>query len=529
MLRPVFSAFPATYWLLAFLLVLLLPPMLTGPFGADQGIFAYVGQTILQGGAPYRDAWDIKGPLVYLVYAGGQWLTPGRAFGTLLFDVLLLTSALCSICALAQRLHSSRLLGPTACILLLASGALDLLRAGQPDTWAGYLSLMLAALLAAPPSLRHAALSGVLIGIMVLLKPHYILLGLLSGAFLLQEPKRWQLLALHTLAGLGMLLAGAAYIHFSGAGPAFLELVQFYASTHLSDEGSADPAFMLTRDVFYNIYMLCLLAALLGCTLLYKNGHKRLALLLGLLLTLQFVILFVQGKFYTYQRVPLLMTAALPIAWLLERLYLHLSRLLDNISLHRLRWQDLARACLPALPFAALWFAFFFLLFTHYVTAVQAWVNWTGVPVSPAYGQDHDGQEFIAGRAEAVAFVQQHTPPGAPIYVFGFDAGIYAQSQRRAATRFGYSYPLVSPTALWRERYRQTLLEDLVRTKPAALIINRQDANPVTDPKPRERFLREGFRNSEQMLHTFPALEAYIAQHYRLAQASAHNLIYLPR
>ena len=32
------------------------------PFGLDQGIFAWVGDTVLRGGWPYRDAWEIKGP-----------------------------------------------------------------------------------------------------------------------------------------------------------------------------------------------------------------------------------------------------------------------------------------------------------------------------------------------------------------------------------------------------------------------------------------------------------------------------------
>jgi hypothetical protein len=46
----------------------------TYPFGWDQGLFAWVGDAIVRGGLPYRDAWDFKGPLLYYVYALAQWL-----------------------------------------------------------------------------------------------------------------------------------------------------------------------------------------------------------------------------------------------------------------------------------------------------------------------------------------------------------------------------------------------------------------------------------------------------------------------
>ncbi len=39
------------------------------PFGRDQGIFAYIGQALLRGDVPYRDAWDHKTPGIYGVYA----------------------------------------------------------------------------------------------------------------------------------------------------------------------------------------------------------------------------------------------------------------------------------------------------------------------------------------------------------------------------------------------------------------------------------------------------------------------------
>ena len=41
-------------------------PSLVQPMGADQGLYAYVGERILAGELPYRDAWDQKPPAIHL-------------------------------------------------------------------------------------------------------------------------------------------------------------------------------------------------------------------------------------------------------------------------------------------------------------------------------------------------------------------------------------------------------------------------------------------------------------------------------
>src|SRR4051812_33010206 len=54
--------------LLAALLMLRLPSLVQ-PMGADQGLYAYVGERILHGELAYRDAWDQKPPGIHYVYA----------------------------------------------------------------------------------------------------------------------------------------------------------------------------------------------------------------------------------------------------------------------------------------------------------------------------------------------------------------------------------------------------------------------------------------------------------------------------
>jgi 4-amino-4-deoxy-L-arabinose transferase-like glycosyltransferase len=64
---------------LAGALLLLRLPALMQPMGADQGLYAYVGERILAGDLPYRDAWDQKPPAIHYTYAVMRAIWPGDA------------------------------------------------------------------------------------------------------------------------------------------------------------------------------------------------------------------------------------------------------------------------------------------------------------------------------------------------------------------------------------------------------------------------------------------------------------------
>lgn len=60
----------ASLILVLFLACALAAPTLAYPLTlVDSSIFTYIGQVILDGGAPYRDAWDVKAPAVFFFYA----------------------------------------------------------------------------------------------------------------------------------------------------------------------------------------------------------------------------------------------------------------------------------------------------------------------------------------------------------------------------------------------------------------------------------------------------------------------------
>jgi hypothetical protein len=77
--------------LLAVVLAVLSPvaPLYQPITERDQGVYLYTGQQILDGGIPYRDVWDHKGPLIYYIYALGLWITHS-AWGVWFVEALFL-------------------------------------------------------------------------------------------------------------------------------------------------------------------------------------------------------------------------------------------------------------------------------------------------------------------------------------------------------------------------------------------------------------------------------------------------------
>jgi len=93
--------------LLATLVVAALPTLLY-PFTRDQGIYAYIADLMMQGGAPFRDAWELKPPGVYFGYWLGFSLFGRSELAVRLLDVLYTLLSAASIYVLAQEVFRNR-------------------------------------------------------------------------------------------------------------------------------------------------------------------------------------------------------------------------------------------------------------------------------------------------------------------------------------------------------------------------------------------------------------------------------------
>jgi hypothetical protein len=78
------------------------------------------------------------------------------------------------------------------------------------------------------------------------------------------------------------------------------------------------------------------------------------------------------------------------------------------------------------------------------------------------------------------------------VLVWGYDPAIHFLSDRRSATRFGYTLPLIGEGAAGSlvRKYRRELMADLRRRPPPWVVVVEGDGNPVL-PAPSRRYLEE--------------------------------------
>lgn len=98
--------------------VLVRVPSLAQPAGGDQGLYAYVGQRILEGDLPYRDAWDQKPPAIHFAYAAMLAVWPDLRVVAAADLVLAVATAL--LLVPLGRAFGVRGAGETAALLYLA-------------------------------------------------------------------------------------------------------------------------------------------------------------------------------------------------------------------------------------------------------------------------------------------------------------------------------------------------------------------------------------------------------------------------
>jgi 4-amino-4-deoxy-L-arabinose transferase-like glycosyltransferase len=105
--------------LVAVALLLGLPTLVYPRMGSDTSTFTYIAQTIVKGGMPYRDAWDLKAPALFYVYAVPVGLFGKSNVARQGFDVLWQLATAMVLFAIAVRISKRREIGLLAGVLYL--------------------------------------------------------------------------------------------------------------------------------------------------------------------------------------------------------------------------------------------------------------------------------------------------------------------------------------------------------------------------------------------------------------------------
>ena len=483
-------------WILLTLLVMLRLPSLVQPAGADQDLYSYVGQEIARGGMPYRDAWDQKPPAIHYTYALLFSVWP-RESVVAVADLAAAVAVALMLVAFERRVTGSPGFAGAAIFLLLGNPVYSRLGGmwlrAQCET---FIALAVTAVLlllntagrtpAAAPHARRWALrlgAGVLLGVAIAFKYNAAAYGLVAVVAAIAwrhrarpEQPHWAReaaldgvgLAAGAIAPLaaiamGFMAAGAwgdlwdatiAYnMLYSGETYHGLADVIRYAATFPIQQARVDGLWLLGGA---------------GClVLLTRLRRDPGALIVVAWVASACLAIVINGSRglpqYFVQANPALAMAAGLGAWTVYRAA-------------RTRWALAAVMVVAVLALSrvvparkAIESTFFDLRHMAGLVPREDYLARFG-------GQRATDKHVPLALTRLAQYLREHSTPADTVYVFGFSQGALVQSQRRSASRFFWSRPVIVGFNEGRPGYGAAgLLADLKTGRPAIVALQVND------------------------------------------------------
>jgi 4-amino-4-deoxy-L-arabinose transferase-like glycosyltransferase len=510
---------------LAFAVALLLIrlPSLVQPMGADQGLYSYIGERLLAGDVPYRDAWDQKPPAIHYTYAVLRAVWPADGV-VALADLAAAGAVAWLLVRIAAASGVPGAGGPAALLFLLLSnpaftrlGGVRL--RGQCETFiaaavAGAFLLLMGEDRAGR-RWRDAA-AGALLGLAFLYKYNAAVYGLAAIAVM----ALWGRLTLRRLA---TVVAGAAL-------PVAAAVALFAAAGAARDQFDATITYNLrySGETYHGAsdalrYLLTFPIQQARVDALWTTGGAGCLILLALAARDRrrlFPVVWVGAACasiaingsrglpqYFVQANPALALAA---AWGAMALW-------TTVRPHGAGPRRVAAAALTIAAAVAVWRVNQFPKLVEQ-TIFDARYALGAMDADEYLARYADGRKYDARDAMDLGrYLRAHAAPGERVYVFGFTGAAYVYADRASASRFFWSRPVIAGFEAAQPGYGAGgVLDDLRRTRPAVVALQRKDWAPdVSD-------------SAAFFLGTAP-LAAWLEQHYARAAGPAAFDVWLRR
>ncbi|MCU0636019.1 MAG: hypothetical protein MUE41_14190 [Gemmatimonadaceae bacterium] len=303
---------------------------LAWPWGPDQAIMVHVARVWLDGGAPFKDAIDHKGPYAFVPFVVGEMVGRGSMAGIRIVDL----AAIAATMALAGR-SIARLMGHT---VALWTGAIILAwcfritygEVAQPDEWVALASAVLFLRRMETPG-RDDGLAvwgiGVLAGIGVLVKPFYLGIAAfpLFTMLVATRETRGSLAACAVRVGLGAaipVLAMGAHLAARGALDDMFEI--YLGAVNLAYRGAAADRPLsyhpsgLASFFLRKSWMVPLLPLLLLGLHELRRGQARLGVMVATWFAAGLALVVLQGRYFAYHFFVLMPPMAILVAVALD-------------------------------------------------------------------------------------------------------------------------------------------------------------------------------------------------------------------
>jgi 4-amino-4-deoxy-L-arabinose transferase-like glycosyltransferase len=441
------------------------------PFGWDHGMMAEVGQTYLKGNLPYRDAWDIKGPFVYVVFAAAEAIFGRNMWGIRAFDTAIMVSAAAILGSAASRLSTPNYgLWAALGFLLLFSSNIWFYTA-QPDGWvAAAATFAIAPYLDTNkhPTLFQALRSGFMVGLAALIKPIYIIFVLSPAAAIALQNKRrpseallhWLMLASGISAPLVVILL--LYVD-QKALPSLIEVHILYTMesySHLGQISFATIASALRAELraepMSERLPLVTLAGLIPFIIAGIWNLRKSPIIFATLTSWMCIAMFClvfQGRFYAYHWYPLYPPAIILAVTGLA-----------GINIVAAQFSTMARL----IYFSALSIPLLIVPAKETLWTAQ---HMLGLTTDAQYYSKFQFREYnVNDQLEAVTYLSTQANPADELFILGHETIINYLSGLKPPTRFIFSLPLFDPGPFLHQ-YRLEALDQLDRVKPRYIII----------------------------------------------------------
>ena len=472
---------------LACLLLMLRVPSLVQPMGADQGLYAYVGERILAGELPYRDAWDQKPPAIHYAYAALRAVWPHDS-AVPASDLLTAAVVAGLLVALGTALASPTTGRLAALLFLFLSDPSFHRLAGvaeraQCETFIAVLVTGAFLLLAWSRTGRSRVFeAGVLFGAAAAFKYNAALYAV-AGLFALWLWNRltWREV-LWLMAGSALVPTGMLLIFLvTGTVPDLYDAtitynVQYSGETY--DGAGHFIRYLLTFPVKHAAVNALWLLGGAGCAVLLALGMRDRSLLVGpAWVAAACLVIAINGSRglpqYFVQASPALAFAA-AWAWMAT----------PGLTI-RPAHRRLAQVAVSALLAVAVWrvneFSNLARALTHDTRFIMGQMS--REEHLARYGDPELRKYSALAMAQLADFIRARTGPEDAIYIFGFSGGAYANADRRSASRFFWSRPVIVDFNASKPGYGVAgLRADLERTQPALVALQTRDwAGDVSD------------------------------------------------
>lgn len=470
------------------------------PFGWDQGMFASVGDVIVRGGMPYRDGWEMRGPLAFYIFALAQWLFGRHMWSIRILDLPLHITGVCALASLVTRV-SSRFTGYWAGLTLMCwVASLTWFHMVEPDAWVAILiSLAVTPFIHRRASLPEWLFSGLMIGCASLIKP--VNLGFLAIPLLAVsqqgQSRKDRLIRGSSVLGLASLplALAAAWFAYRGALADLIDVhilypVKVYAGTspgiHASFHGVS--AFFLTTPVLLGLPII-----ITGAYSLWRQSQNS-ASLIFTWAAVALAGVVIQGKFFEYHWFPLFPPLVVLGAVGFYSVVGSFAAKTSDGAIESLRFLGRVTVLLSAIGLLQ--------LATVSVSGVAQWLELVSGHTGREqyYAAHHRGWFVAADDMEAARYIRERTKPSDGVVVFGNNSLINFLSGRANPTRFLTGGALtLGARGSRRDAYRNEYITGLLKSPPTYLVLG------------------SAFHGTkEQAIQEFPELEALLRERYSL-------------